>query len=124
MRPYILGNQGAKCVECEVVRLCFARRRIHAEGVALSVKWAGMKVRDGPAAEPMQLLGAAAVEVMPKKRGVVLVEYLPADAARVHRPGMRSFTGWHPEEGYSSWNDRVTVQVCAGFCAVLVGTFR
>ena len=42
-----------------------------------------MKVLDAPAAEPVQLLGAAAAEVVPKERGAVLVEYLPADAARV-----------------------------------------
>ena len=82
MRPEILGNQGAQCVEREVVGLCFAWRRSCAEGMRLSAKWAGMKVRDAPAAETVQLLGAAAAEVMPKERGAVLVEYLPADAAR------------------------------------------
>ena len=121
MRPDILGSQGAQCVEREVVGLCFARRRSCAEGVRPSAKWAGMKVCDAQAAEPVQLLGAAAAEVMPKERGVVLVEYLPADAARVPRPQMWSFTGGHPEERYSSSDDRVTVQECARFCAVRRG---
>ena len=55
-----------------------------------------MKVRDAPAAEPVELLGAAAAKVMPKKRGAVLVEYLTADAARVPSPRMCSFTFRHP----------------------------
>ena len=42
-----------------------------------------MKGRDAPSAEPVQQLGAVGAEVMPKERGAVLVEYLPADAARV-----------------------------------------
>ena len=102
MRPHILSNQGAQCVEREVVGLCFRRRQSCAEGVRPSAKWAGMKVRDAPAAEPVQLFGAAAAEVMPKEQGVVLVEYLPADAAQVPRPRMWRFTGGHPEERYSS----------------------
>ena len=121
MRPVILGNQGAQCVECEVVRLCLARRRNCAKVVRPSAKLAGMKVRDAPAAEQVQLLSVAAAEVMLKERGVVLVEYLPADAAWVPRPQMGSFTGRHPEERYSSWDDRVTVQECARFCAVRCG---
>ena len=120
-RTDILGNQGAQCVEREVVGLCFARWRSCAEGVRPSAKWAGMKVRDAPAAEPVQLLGAAAAEVMPRERGVVLVEYLPADAARVSRPRMWIFTGGHPEERCSSWDDQVTARECARFCAVWCG---
>ena len=78
-------------------------------------------MRDAPAAEPQQLLGAAATEVMPKERGVVLVEYVPADASRVSRPRMWSLTDGHPEERYSSWDERVTVRECARFCAVRYG---
>ena len=121
MHPDILGNQGAQCVEHEVVGLCFAQRRSCAAGVRPSAKWAGMKVRDASAAEPVQLLGAAAAEVLPKEQGVVLDGYPPADAPRVPRPRMWSFTGGHPEERYSSWDDRVTVRECARFCAVRCG---
>ena len=113
MRPDILGNQGAQGVEREVVGLCFARRRSCAGGVQPSTKCAGMTVRDAPAAEPVQLLRAAAVEVEFKEQGVVLVDYLPADAPRVPRPWMWSFTGGHPEERYSLWHDQVTVRECA-----------
>ena len=81
MRPDILGNQGAQCVEPEVVGWCFAGRQSCAEGMRPSVKWGGMKVHDARAAEAVQLLGAASAEVMPKERGAVLVKYLPADAA-------------------------------------------
>ena len=121
MRPEILGNQGAQCVECEVVGLCLARRRSCSEGVRPSAKWEGMKVRDAPAAESVQLLGAAAAEVMTKERGIVLVKYLPADATQVPRPRMWSFIGGHPVERYSSWDVRVTVRECAHFCAVRCG---
>ena len=121
MRPDILGNEGAQCVEREVVGLCFARRRICAEGVRPSANWAGMRVPDARAAEPVQPRGAAAAEVMAKERGVVLVQYLPADAARVPGPRMWNFTGGHPEERYSSWDSLVTVRDCAGFCAVRCG---
>ena len=41
-RPDILGNQGAQCVEREVVGLGFARRQSCAEGVRPSANWAGM----------------------------------------------------------------------------------
>ena len=68
-------------MEREVVGLGFARRRSCAEGVRPSAKWAGMQLRDARAAEPVQLLGVAAAEVMPKERGVVVVDYFPADAA-------------------------------------------
>ena len=83
-----------------------------------SAKWAGMKVRDARPAEPAQLPGAAAAEVMPKEQGAVLVEYLQADAAWVPWPRMWSFTVGHPEERYGSWDDRVTVRECARFGAV------
>ena len=86
-----------------------------------SAKLAGMKVCDARAAEPVQLLGAAAAEVMPKERGAVLVEYLPADAARVPWPRMWSFTVGHPEERCGSWDDRVTVRECTCFGAVRCG---
>ena len=61
-------------------------------------KWADMKVRDARAAKPVQLLGAAASEVMLKERSTVLVVHLPADRARVSWPRMWSFTLGHPEE--------------------------
>ena len=80
-----------------------------------------MKVRDAPAAEPVQLLNAAAAEVMPKERGAVLVKYLPADAARVPWPEMWSFTVGLPEERYGSWDDQVTVREGAPFGAVWCG---
>ena len=121
MRRDILGNQGAQCVECEVVGLGFAWRRSCAEGMQPSAIWAGIKVRDAPAAEPVQLLGDAAAEVMPKERGAVLVEYLPADAARVPWPWMSSFTVGHPEERYSLSDDRLTAWECARFGAVWCG---
>ena len=121
MRPEILGNQGAQCVEREVVGLCIAWRRSCAEGMQPSAKWAGMKVRDAAAAEPVQLLGAAAAEVMHKERGAVLVEYLPADTARVPWPRIRSCTVGHPEERYGLWDVRVTVWECAPFVAVRCG---
>ena len=65
-----------------------------------SAKWADMKVRDAQAAEPVQLMGSAPAEVMPKERRAVLVEHLPADAARVFWSQMWSFTFGHPEERY------------------------
>ena len=61
-QPDILGIQGAQCVEREVVGLGFAWRRSCAEGVLPSAKWAGMQLRDARAAEPVQLLAAAAAE--------------------------------------------------------------
>ena len=74
-RPDILGNQGAQCLERDVVGLGFARRRSCAEGVWPSAKWASMQLCDARAAEALQLLGAAAAKVMPKKPGVVVVDY-------------------------------------------------
>ena len=108
--PDILGNQGAQCVEREVVGFGFARRRSCAEGVRSSAKWAGMQVCHALAAEPVQLLGAAAAEVMPKEPGVVVVHSFSADVARGPRPlRMLDFTGGHPEERYRSWDNRVTL---------------
>ena len=80
-----------------------------------------MQVRDARAAEPVQLLGAAAAEVMPKEWGVVLFEYFPADATSDPRPRMGGFTGRHPEKRYSSWHNQVTVRECARLCAVRCG---
>ena len=117
-RPDILGNQSAQCVECEVVRLGFARQRSCAEGLRPSARWAGMQVCDAQAAEPVQMLGAAAAEVMPKERGVVLLEHFRADAARDPRPRMCGFTGGHPEERHSSLDNLFIVRECARFCAV------
>ena len=70
-RPDILGNQGAQCVERGVVCLGFGRRQSCAEGLRPSTKLAGIQVRDARAAEPVQLLGAAAAEVMPKERALL-----------------------------------------------------
>ena len=101
-------------MEREVVGLRFTRRRSCAEGVWPSAKWAGMQVSDARAADPVQLLGAAAAEDMPKERGVVVVDYFPADVARVPRPlRMWGFTSGHPEERYRSWYNRVTSRECA-----------
>ena len=69
----------------------------------------------------MQLHGAVAAEVMPKERSAVLVVHLPADSARVSRPGMWSFTFKHPEERYCSRDDRVSIWDCARFGAVRCG---
>ena len=121
-RPDILGNQGAQCVEHEVIASGFAWQQSCAEEVRPSAKWAGMQLRDTRAAEPVQLLGAAAAEVMLKDRGVVVVDYFPADASRVPRPlRMWGFTGGHPEEGYMSGDNRVTLRECARFLAVRCG---
>ena len=120
--PDILGNQGALCVEREVVGLGFARRRSCAERVRPSAKWAGMQLCDALAPEPGQLLRAAAAEVMPKERSVVVVAYFPADVSRVPRPPrMWGFTGGHPQERYRSWDNRVTLCECARLCAVRCG---
>ena len=78
-------------------------------------------MRDARAAEPVQLLGPTAAEVMPKERSAVLVKYLPADAARPSWPPMWSFTLQHPEERYCSWDDRVTIRGCVRLGAVRCG---
>ena len=119
--PDILLNQGAQCVEWDVVGLCFAWRRSCAEWMRPSAKWADMKVRDARAANQVQLPGAAADEVMPKERSAVLVVHLPADSAQVSRPQMWSFTFGHPEERYCSRDARVTIWECARFGAVRCG---
>ena len=121
-RPDIPGTQGAQSVGRAVVGLGFARRRSCAEGVRPSAKRAGRQVHDARAAEPVQLLGAAAAEVMPKERGVVVVDYFPADVAWVLRPlRMWGFTGHHPQERYRSWDNRVTLRECAPLRAVRCG---
>ena len=121
-RPDILGNQGAQCVERQVVGLGYARRRSCAEGVRLSAKGAGMQVCDARAAEPVQLPGAAAAGVMPKDRGVVVVDYFQAHVACVPSPTrIWGFTGGHPEERYRSWDNRVTLWACLHPRAVWCG---
>ena len=115
----LLGNPPAQCVECEVVGFDFARRRGCAEGVWPSAKWAGMQLGDARVTEPVQHFGAAAAEVMPKERGVVVPDYFPADVARVPRPPrMWGFTGGHPEQRYRSRSSPVTLWECARLCAV------
>ena len=118
----ILGHQGAQYVERDVVGLGFARRRSCAEGVRPSAKWAGMQVCDALAAEPVQLLGAAAAEVMPKEPGLFVIDYFPADVARDPRPPwMWGFTGGHPEERYRLLNNGVTLWECVRLRAVRCG---
>ena len=108
--PDILRNQGAQHVEREVVGLGFARRQSCAEGLRPSAKWAGMQVCDAWPAEPVQQFRAAVAKVMPEELGVVVVDCLAADVARVPRsPRMGGFTGGHPEEGYRLWDHRVTL---------------
>ena len=120
--PDILGNQGAQCVEREVVGLHFARGRSCAEGVRPSAKWAGMQVCEALAAEPVQLLGAAAAGVMPKERGDAVSDSFPADIARVPRlPRIWGFTGGHTEERYRSWDNRITLWECVRLRAVRCG---
>ena len=120
--PDVLGNQPAQRVEREVVGLGFARWRGCAEGVRPSAKSAGMQLGDARAAEPVQCFGAAAAEVMPKERGVVIPDYFWSDIARVPRsPRMWGFTGVHPEERYRSWENRVTLWERARLRAVRCG---
>ena len=81
-----------------------------------------MQLRDALAAEPVQRFAAAAAEVMPKERGIVVPDYVPADVARVTRSlQMRGFTGEHPEERYRSWDNRVTLWEYARLRAVRRG---
>ena len=68
----ILCNQGAQCVEREVVGLGFARRPSVGEGVWPSARGAGMQVCDAPAAQPVQLLGAAAAEDACSRSGTLM----------------------------------------------------
>ena len=83
--PDVLLDQVAQCVEPEVFGLCFAWRQSCAEPMRSSAKWALPQVRDARASEPVQLLGAAAAEVMPTERSAVFVVHLPADSPRVSR---------------------------------------
>ena len=98
--PDVLPDQSAQCLECEVFVLRFARRRSCVESMRSPAEWARPQVRDAGAAEPVQLLGAAAAEVMPTKRVAVFGVHLHADSARVSRPLMWSFTFGHREERY------------------------
>ena len=98
--PDVLADQSAQCLECEVFVLRFARRRTRAELMRSPAEWARPQVRDARAAEAVQLLSAAAAEVMPTKRVAVFVVHLHADPAWVSRPRMWSFTFGHPEERY------------------------
>ena len=98
--PDVLPDQSAQRLECEVFVLRFARRRSCAEGMQSPAEWARLQVRDARAAEPVQLLSAAAAEVMPTKRVAVFVVHLRADSAQVSRPRMRSFTVGRPEDRY------------------------
>ena len=96
--PDVLPDQSPQRLECEVLVLRFARRRSCAESVPSPAEWARPQVRDARAAEPVQLLRAAAAEVMPAKGVAVVVVHLHADPAWVPRPWMRCFTFGHPEE--------------------------
>ena len=96
--PDILPGQSPQRLECEVFVLRFARRRSRAESVRSPAEWARPEVRDARAAEPVQLLRAAAAEVMPAKGVAVVVVHLHADPAWVPRPWMLCFTFGHPEE--------------------------
>ena len=95
--PDVLPDQSPQRLECEVFVLRFARRQSRAELVQWPADWARPQVRDAQAAEPVQLLGAAAAEVMPAKGVAVVVVHLHADPAWVPRPLMRGFTFGHPE---------------------------
>ena len=106
--PDILPDQRPQRLECEVFVLRFARRQCRAESVRSPAEWARPQVRDARAAEPVQLLRAAAAEVMPAKGVAVVVVQLHADPAWVPRPWMRCFTFGHPEERCRSQDDRAT----------------
>ena len=97
-------------VECEVFVLHFARRRSCAESMRSPADWARPQVRNARAAEPVQLLSAAAAKVMPTKRVAVFVVHLHADSAWVSRPRMWSYTFGHPEERYCLYNDRASTR--------------
>ena len=58
----------------------------------------------------MQLLAAAAAEVMPTEQTAVFVLHLPADSARVSRPRMWGFTFGHPEERYWSRGNQASIR--------------
>ena len=106
--PDVLPDQSPQRLECEVFVLRFARRRSRAESVRSPAEWARPQVREARAAEPVQLLRAAAVEVMPAKGVAAVVVHLHADPAWVPQPWMRGFTFGHPEERCRSQDDRAT----------------
>ena len=108
--PDVLPDQSAQRLECEVFVLRFGRRRSRAESMRSPVEWAQPQVRDARATEPVQLLSAAAAEVMPTKRVAVFVFHLHADPAWVPRPQMSSFTFGHPEERYCLQDDRASTR--------------
>ena len=106
--PDVLPDQSPQRLEYEVFVLRFARRRSRAESVRSPAEWARPQVRDARAAEPVQLLCAAAAEVMPAKGVAVVVIHLHADPPWVPRPWMQCFTFGHPEERCRSQDDRAT----------------
>ena len=116
------GNQPAQRVEHEVAGVGFARRPGCAEGVRASAKWAAMQLCDALPAEPEQRFGAAAAEVIPKERGVVVPDFFPADIAQVPRSlRMLRFISGHAEERYRSWHNLVTLWESARLPAVRCG---
>ena len=106
--PDVLPDQSPQCLECEVFVLRFARRLSRAESVRSPAEGARPQVRDARAAEPVQLLRAAAAKVMPAKGVAVVVVHLHADPAWVPRPWMWGFTFGHPEERYRLQDDRAS----------------
>ena len=106
--PDVLLDQSPQRLECEVFVLRFARRRSRAESVRSPAEWARPQVRDARAAEPVQLLRAAAAEVMSAKGVAVVVVNLHADPAWVFWPWMRCFTFGHPDERCRSQDNRAT----------------
>ena len=96
--PDVLPDQSPQRLECEVFVLRFARRRSRAESVRSPAECTRPQVREARAAEPVQLLRAAAAEVMPAKGVAVVVVRLHADPAWVPRPWMQCFTFGYPEE--------------------------
>ena len=106
--PDVLPDHSPHRLECEVFVLRLPRQRSRAESVRSPAEWALPQVRDARAAEPVQLLRAAAAEVMPAKGVAVVVVHLHADPAWVPRPLMRCFTFGHPEERCRSQDDRAT----------------
>ena len=106
--PDVLPDQSPQRLECEVFVLRFTRRHSRAESVRSPAEWARPQVCDARAAEPVQLLRAAAAEVMPAKGVAVVVVHLHADPAWVPRPWMQCITSGHPEEKCQSQDDRAT----------------
>ena len=114
--PDVLPDQSPQRLECEVFVFRFARRRSRAVSVRSPAEWARAQVRDARAAEPVQLLCAAAAEVMPAKGVAVVVVHRHADPAWVPRPWMQCFTFRHPEERSRLQDDRATTGE-GGACA-------